>query len=49
MELRLPELLSLPVEEALAPLVREAVGVADNELLRLRELEGVASAVPEPV
>ncbi len=38
----LPLLLSLPVEEALAPLVREAVGVPDRELLRLAVLDGVA-------
>ena len=45
----LPLLLSLPVEEGLAPLVREAVGEADRELLRLAVLEGVACAVPLPV
>ncbi len=38
----LPLLLSLPVAEALAPLVREAVGVPDRELLRLAVLDGVA-------
>ena len=38
----LPLLLSLPEEEALAPLVREEVGEAESELLRLRELDGVA-------
>ncbi len=45
----LPLLLSLPVEDALAPLVREAVGVPDTELLRLAVLLGVACAVPLPV
>ena len=46
---RLLLLLSLPVAEELAPLVREEVGEAETELLRLGELEGVACAVPLPV
>jgi hypothetical protein len=46
---RLLLLLSLPVAEPLAPLVREEVGLPDRELLRLALLEGVACAVPLPV
>ena len=46
---RLLLLLSLPVADGLAPLVREAEGVPERELLRLEELEGVACAVPLPV
>ena len=42
---RLLLLLPLPVAEALAPRVREAVGVADTEELRLALLEGVGAAL----
>jgi len=42
-------LLSLPVADGLAPLVSEAEGVPDTELLRLAVLLGVACAVPLPV
>ncbi len=40
---------SLPVEEALAPALREADGVPLIEALRLTVLEAVAEAVPDPV
>ena len=46
---QLPLLLSLPVEDALAPLVREEVGVPERELLRLELLDGVACGVSLPV
>ena len=42
---RLLLLLPLPVAEALAPRVREAVGDADTEELRLALLEGVGAAL----
>ncbi len=46
---RLPLLLSLPLEEALAPKVKEAVGDPDTEELRLGLLEGVGAALLLPV
>ena len=46
---RLLLLLPLPVAEALAPRVREAVGDADTEELRLALLEGVGAALLLPV
>jgi hypothetical protein len=46
---RLLLLLSLPVEEGLTPLLRELVGVAEREELRLCVLLGVALGVPLPV
>ena len=42
---RLLLLLSLPLEEALAPLLREAVGDPDTEELRLLLLLGVGAAL----
>ncbi len=42
---RLPLLLSLPLEEALAPKVKDAVGEPDTEELRLGLLEEVGAAL----
>ena len=46
---RLLLLLSLPLEEALAPRVKEAVGDPDTEELRLLLLEGVGAALLLPL
>jgi hypothetical protein len=45
---RLLLLLPLPVAEALAPRVREAVGDSDTEELKLVLLEGVGAALLLP-
>ena len=42
-------LLSLPLEEGLAPRVRDAVGDADTEALKLELLEGVGPALLQPL